>query len=87
MSNSENILQVFAERDVDAEYEFDISAFRAVIDEEEVILAAACDVIDAHINQTEAFNLQPYYRICSLHGVREWSHGQENPPANFPIPS
>jgi hypothetical protein len=22
-----------------------------------------------------------------LHGVREWSHGQENPPANFPIPS
>jgi predicted TPR repeat methyltransferase len=59
-------LQVFAERDVEAEYELDISAFRAVVDEEKVILVAACDVINAHISQTEAFNLQPYYRICSL---------------------
>ena len=81
MSNSESILQdlkkrladlsapqlqILAERDADLEYELDISAFRAVIDEEEVILAAVSDVIDAHINQTEAFNLQPCYRICSL---------------------
>ena len=79
MSNSESILQDLKKcladisaphmqrdtGDMDAEYELNFSTFRAVINEEEVILAATCDVIDAHI-KTDASNLQPYYRICSL---------------------
>ena len=101
MSNSESILQdlkkhladlsapqlqVFAERDVDLEYELNISAFRAVIDEEEVILAAVCDVIDAHNQSNGGFQsaaILPHLQF----GVWKRSHGQENPPLSFPTPS